>query len=123
MSVGSNSRWNRSAIINVRDRYGRLTRRPFLDILPRYEEIFRQDNRAYRARSSDMWDMLAHKLYGNPDLWPVIAEFNQVINPFDELSPGREVTLPSANAVFLDWLDFPVSTEQDIDVDDEASNS
>lgn len=123
MSVGSNSRWNRSAILNVRDRYGRLLRRPFLDILPRFEDISRPDNRAYRVREGDQWDALAHKLYGNPDLWPAIADFNQIINPFDELNRGRELTLPSSNAVFLDFLDFDVSFDQDLDLDDEQENS
>lgn len=122
MSVGPNSRWNRSTVINVRDRFGKLTRRPFLDILPRFEDINRPDNRSYVVKDVDHWDSLAHRLYGSSDLWPVIAEFNQVINPFDELEGGRELVLPSTNAVFLDFLDFDVAFSQDLDIDDSSES-
>jgi hypothetical protein len=121
MSVGLNSRWNRSAVLNVRDRFGQLLRRPFLDVLPRFEDILRPDNRAYRVRDQDHWDSLAFSLYGNVDLWPVLAEFNQVVNPFEELPAGRELTIPSTNAVFLDYLDFEIVGEEDLDDREENS--
>lgn len=123
MSVGPNSRWNRSAILNVRDRFGKLTRRPHLDLLKRFEDISRPDNRTYRLKDQDEWDLLAHTLYGNADLWPVIAEFNQVINPFEELKPGRELIVPSPNAVFLDFLDFDVAVTSDLDVGSRSESS
>ncbi len=119
MSVGSDSRYNRSAILNVKDRFGKLTRRPYLDITPRFEDISRQDNRSYRIRDTNDWDELAFKLYGNPDLWHAIAEWNQTINPFEEMEVGKEFTMPSPNAVFLDYLDFDVAVE--IEVDDEET--
>ena len=119
MSVGDNSRYNRSAILFVKDRFGRLIRRPHLDITPRFQDISRQDNRAYRIRDTDDWDSLAFKLYGNPDLWDAIAEWNQVINPFEEMEVGKEFTMPSPNAVFLDYLDFDVSVDIEIDESDD----
>lgn len=105
------------------DRFGKLTRTPYLDITPRFEDISRTDNRAYRLRDTDEWDMLAHKLYGDSDLFHVILEWNQVINPFDEIQPGKELSIPSTNAVFLDYLDFDVAVDIGIDLDDEEENS
>ena len=119
MSVGPDSRYNRSAVLNLKDRQGKLLRRPFLDITPRFQDISRPDSRHYRIRDTNDWDELAFKLYGSPDLWHAIAEFNQTINPFEEMQVGKEFIMPSPNAVFLDYLNFDIAVE--IEVDDERT--
>ena len=116
MAVGPISRWYRTAVLLVKDRFGRMLRRPFTDILPRYEDIILPDNGVYIVREQDHWDQLSQQFYGDPDLWHALLEFNQVIDPFDELVQGRDLIVPSRNAVFLDYLNFEDSTDdEDLD--------
>jgi len=40
-------------------------------------------------------DLIAQKAYGNPDLWWSVYEFNNIRDPFSELTLGEIVRLPS----------------------------
>lgn len=43
----------------------------------------------YEIAPGDRWDLLANKWYGSPNLWWVIAIFNNVIDPFEQLQSGN----------------------------------
>ena len=45
-------------------------------------------------------DLIAQRVYDNPELWWIIARANRIFNPFDELEPGITLRVPSRNAVF-----------------------
>lgn len=44
-------------------------------------------------------DILASQLYGNPDLWWVIYEFNGISDPFFELKAGQILRIPELERV------------------------
>ncbi len=106
MSAGKNSRWNRTDLIDFRDRFGQPLRRVTFDYLSRYTAINRPDNRTYRVQQVDDWGSLAYRTLTDENLWWTIAEFNQVIDPFEEIPPGKSMVIPSNFAVRFDVLDF-----------------
>lgn len=117
MGVGKESRWNRSDLIDYRDRFGSPLRRVTFDYLPRYTDTNRRDNRAYRAQQVDDWGSLGYRTLGKENRWWVVAEFNQVVDPFDELPPGQALTLPSLYAVEFDVLNFEFAIVVDVDLE------
>ena len=44
-------------------------------------------------------DLIAHKAYGNSDLWWVICEVNQVYDPFFQLKMGMILRIPELSRV------------------------
>lgn len=53
-------------------------------------------NRAYRMVAGDSLELLAHREYGDPTMWRVIAEANGIDDPV-RLRPGTEVLVPAAD--------------------------
>ena len=120
MGVSKDSRWNRTELIDFRDRFGQPLRRVTFDYLPRYTKTRRSDNRAYRIQQVDDWGSLAYRTLGAENRWWTIADFNQVVDPFDEIPPGTPMTLPSLFAVEFDVLNFEFAVVVDIDLEDTA---
>lgn len=106
MAVNSKSRWNRTQLIRYRDQQGKPLRRTHFDYLPRYQQIDRPGNRFYRVQQGDDWGNMAGRLYRDENVWWALAEFNQVIDPFDELVPGEQMTLVSNFDMEFEVLDF-----------------
>jgi hypothetical protein len=46
----------------------------------------------YEVGSNPFWDNISNELYGTPYLWWAIAIFNNVVNPFEELEEGSNIT-------------------------------
>jgi len=44
-------------------------------------------------------DLVSSKAYGNPDLWWVIYEFNEIRDPFFELKEGTTLRIPELERV------------------------
>jgi hypothetical protein len=40
-------------------------------------------------------DVLAYELYGNTELWWVIAELNQIVDPLTEIKLGLQLRVPT----------------------------
>ncbi len=117
MGVGKDSRWNRTDLIDFRDRFGEPLRRVTFDYLPRYTAITRADNRSYRIQQADDWGSLAFRTLGDEKRWWVIAEFNQIVDPFDEIAVGRSMVLPSVFATEFDVLNFEFAVVADISLE------
>jgi len=113
MSVDQKSRWNRAQIIRFHDRFGKPLRRPHFDILPRYTEIDRPGNRIYRLQQGDDWGRLAGRIYRDENAWWILCEFNQVVDPFDELENGKQVRLPSNFDVEFEVRNFEFAVYAD----------
>lgn len=65
--------------------------------LPTFQELDerRDDDRLYRVQHHDRIDNLAHTFYGDPGLWWVLAQVNDLrLLPCD-LKPGRTLKIPS----------------------------
>lgn len=45
----------------------------------------------YKLEDNDWWENIAFKYYGNVNLWWVIAMFNNINNPFEEMEPGKSI--------------------------------
>lgn len=45
----------------------------------------------YEAEDLDWYDYISFKLYTTPQLWWVVCLTNDVLNPFEELDPGKNL--------------------------------
>ncbi len=107
MPIGPDSRLNRSAILVLRDQFGRLVRRPFFDLYPRLENILKPSNRRYMVKLGDTWNLLAFRSLGNSRHWWGIAEYNNIVDAFEDgLSEGNRLFLPSETDFQFNVLDF-----------------
>jgi hypothetical protein len=112
--IGIKSRYNRSTLIMVYDLLGRLSRRPYLDIWPRYEKRTAIDDRQYQIEDGDNWSRIAHKFLGDGHHWWIIAEMNKVVDPWRDLytlkgdatNKSTKITIPSMYRTNFDILDF-----------------
>lgn len=53
----------------------------------------------YKCGVHDTLEKIALNLYGNPQYWWIIADFNRIIDPFAELEEGRELKIISMSDV------------------------
>lgn len=47
----------------------------------------------YEVSNDDWWENISYKYYGTVNLWWVIALFNEVVNPFEELEVGTNISI------------------------------
>lgn len=63
----------------------------------RYYEIIsdvKNDNRyfdLYDALEEDWWDNISYQHYGTPQYWYLLCELNDVVNPYEQLTPGLKI--------------------------------
>ena len=72
--------------------------RPQVATEPRATDIF------YTVQSGDTLHHIAARQLGDPRLWWVVADFNDVLNPFDALIVGATVRLPSQQRLWTEVL-------------------
>ena len=48
----------------------------------------------YLVLDNDCWTNISYKMYGTIELWWLIAKFNNVKNPFTELTAGSYIKIP-----------------------------
>lgn len=55
----------------------------------------------YRVVDGDNWPLISHKLYGNTELWWIIAELNSITDAFTQLpEPGGTLKVISVDLVW-----------------------
>lgn len=84
--------------------YGTVNGRVYYTLRAVPDVTIRQDDRYYTARSGEQWPTLAWKLLGNAALWWVLADYNDVLSPFDDIVPGTVLRYPSATHLLLSVL-------------------
>lgn len=47
----------------------------------------------YTVTNEDWWDSISKKKYGTEYLWWVIALYNNIVNPFEELEEGMKLRI------------------------------
>jgi hypothetical protein len=52
-------------------------------------------NRIWRVQAGDRLDLIAAEVYGDATKWRIIAQNNDILNPFT-LTPGQHLTIPEA---------------------------
>jgi nucleoid-associated protein YgaU len=78
--------YNNSRVIKFKEGDFNLIRIPF---------VYNPSNqdKVHTVIEGDRLDTLAHKFYGNSRLWHIIADSNDIINPF-ELEIGIQLIIP-----------------------------
>jgi len=66
--------------------------------LHRRRYIHKEDleDKAYTIKEEDKLTTIAFRFYGNPLLWFLIADINEIENPF-ELTVGDDIIIPNQN--------------------------
>ena len=69
-----------------------------LNIFSKYDlvDVYKSNVRfyfEYDISPVDRWDTLANQFYGSPDLWWVIAIFNEINDPFEFLQSGNTINI------------------------------
>ena len=50
--------------------------------------------KTYEVKDGDSWTGISYKIYNTIDLWWLICKFNDVKNPFEELTVGMILKVP-----------------------------
>lgn len=53
----------------------------------------------YEIGEADTWTNISFKFYNTIKLWWLICKFNNIINPFTELIPGKRIKIPNENII------------------------
>ena len=53
----------------------------------------------YIILEDDSWTNISYKFYNTYKLWWLICKFNGIINPFNELTPGTVIKIPTKETV------------------------
>jgi hypothetical protein len=64
----------------------------------------RMDDVYYEVGSGESYQSVAHSLLGDFRLWWVVADFNDVMNPMEELVPGQTLRVPSRGRLWMEVL-------------------
>ena len=102
--VYQNSMAERAGFTEVQNRAGEVILK-FQSPLPALTQVDYGDNREYTVNPGDTWQNISLRFLGAAELWWIIAEFNRVLDPFEELWPGRRLIIPSATRIRLSSLE------------------
>lgn len=101
MTVKSNSRNKLTEVVAVVDPVlGTLVRPEFVDLRPRVQ-VFSEDDQEVTVTSAMSWANLADRKLGDGTLWWIIADLNNIIDPFEELEVGKSLRVPSIGTVLF----------------------
>ena len=64
----------------------------------------RYDDRKVKVVFGDDLTKLAYRSFGDPSLWWVVADFNDIIDPLADIEPGTELRVPSNTRLILEVL-------------------
>lgn len=57
------------------------------------------------------WDNISFDVYGTPFLWWMVALFNDIVNPFEELEPGSNLSILRSEYLYTIFKDMDVISE------------
>jgi hypothetical protein len=57
------------------------------------------------------WDHISYDVYGTPYLWWIVALFNDVTNPFEEIEPGQNLTILKPDHLYTLFKDIETVAE------------
>ena len=74
-------------------------------------DIFAFDTYEVEGENQAFWDNISFDLYGTPFLWWIVAIFNDVVNPFEELEPGENLSVLKADYLYTIFKDIDTLSE------------
>ena len=74
-------------------------------------DIYAFDTYEVEGDNQAFWDNISFDLYGTPFLWWIVAIFNDVVNPFEELSPGSNLSVLKADYLYNIFKDIDTLSE------------
>ena len=57
------------------------------------------------------WDNISAEIYKTPFLWWMVALFNDVVNPFEELEPGDNLSVLKSDYLYTVFKDMDTMSE------------
>ena len=66
---------------------------------------------SYEVGHDEWFDNISTKYYGTPNFWWVIAAFNDILNPFEALSPGDNIKVLHASYLYTLMRDLDAIEE------------
>jgi hypothetical protein len=111
LTISRTSRYNYTPVLRVTNASGYLTEREHFDIRPTLVRIAHSDNTELAPASSDTWSRIAWRTLGDGQLYWVICDFSQIIDPLSELKPEIKTKYLAQLAA-----DVPAGTKNQITV-------
>jgi len=104
MAITRNSRYQLTSIIQVTDPVsGQLVKPEFPDLRQRISTKSTDDT-FITASAAKQWSHHGLEELGDARHWWVIADLSDVVDPFEELVPGKQLRAPSPQRFFFDIL-------------------
>lgn len=91
------SRYRETTIITLNDN-PHFGFRPLRNIDQRVEDIY------HEILYGDTLQRIAWQVLGDARYWWVVADFNDIIDPFEDLLPGTQLRLPSISRLYMEVL-------------------
>lgn len=60
-------------------------------------------------------DLISYETYGSADLWWLVAQRNQIIDPLTELYMGQEILIPSLSD-YYNFFNLEIKVEEETDL-------
>ena len=74
-------------------------------------DIYAFDTYEVESENQAFWDNISFDLYGTPFLWWIVAIFNDIVNPFEELSPGENLSVLKSDYLYTIFKDIDTLSE------------
>ena len=74
-------------------------------------DIYAFDTYEVEGENQAFWDNISFDLYGTPFLWWIVAIFNDVVNPFEELDPGGNLQVLKSDYLYTIFKDIDTLSE------------
>lgn len=74
-------------------------------------DIYSFDTYEVEGDAQAFWDNISYDLYGTPFLWWIVALFNDIVNPFEELEPGENLSVLKADYLYNIFKDIDTLSE------------
>lgn len=66
--------------------------------------VLRGSDVFYDVEPNDNLQKISYRFFGSAELWWVVADFNDIFDPFDALVPGSTLRLPSPSRLWMEVL-------------------
>jgi nucleoid-associated protein YgaU len=76
----------------------------YVSIPPGYNTLDSTDDVYYTVQTGDDVTRVASKALGDPRYWWVVADFNDLLDPFADLVPGTQLRVPSLQRLHMQVL-------------------